>query len=80
MAKGAIPPPFRMTGSGLNAWRDLQIELGGVRRRGFTEAQIWKLAQLAEHYAYMRRGKLPEELVEYVKQTRREFGLPDLPA
>ena len=80
MSKRTIAPPFEMTGSGRNAWHDLQIELGGIRGRGFTEAQIWKLAQVAEHSAFMRRGKLPEELVDYVKQTRREFGLPELPA
>ena len=78
--RSTLPPPFPLTGSGRNAWRDLQIELGGMRGKGYSTAQIWKLAQVAEHSAFMRRGKLPEELVEYVKETRREFGLPELPA
>ena len=77
--KSTLPPPFTLPGYAVNTWLDLQQELGGIRGKGYTTAQIWKLATTAQHQAQFKRGEIDAAMLANLKRTRAAFGLPEIP-
>ena len=75
-----LAPPFELNSAAMWQWNELQDEFGGTfRGKGFTAAQIWKLAVVAEHQADWRRNHIEPKYFDTMKIYRHQFGLPPLP-
>lgn len=74
-----LPPPFEMNSGVHREWLALQDELGGIRGKGFSEHQVWKLAIIAEHQADHHRRRLDFKYRCAMQDYRRSFGLPATP-
>ena len=79
MKGGLIEPPFPMNSGVHREWVLLQQELGGIRGKGFSDHQVWKLAIIAEHQADWRRGHIEPKYYITMQEYRQQFGLPPLP-